>query len=272
MRLNLLVLAALAALAAPAPAAAPAQPKMSEREAALVRQALDRGKLVYVYDRVAWHGTDDLRTKLPGFEKKIAGWIVDGPPESPQLIFYDRNEADPRIVYVGDFRGTELAASRLIRPGEDDRLSPQRRAMIAARNAALDALVKGKAKKCTDGPINTVVLPPAAPGAPTLVYVLTPQTDLKAVPMGGHYLVEVAADGRAGKPRAFTKSCMEMPLVDEKGDRPKALIVTHLLDPLPTEIHVFSSLAARVPIYVLTATGGRTWSVEGSRILLVDTR
>ena len=54
--------------------------------------------------------------------------------------------------------------------------------------------------------------------------------------------------------------------------RPEALVVTHFLDPTPTEIHVFSSLAAQVPIYVATTQNKHVWSVEGSKIRIVSDR
>jgi hypothetical protein len=42
----------------------------------------------------------------------------------------------------------------------------------------------------------------------------------------------------------------------------EALVVSHLLDPTPTEIHVFSVFAAKKPIYVITVTNDRIWAAE----------
>jgi hypothetical protein len=39
-------------------------------------------------------------------------------------------------------------------------------------------------------------------------------------------------------------------------------MVTHMLDPTPTEIHVFTALAANKSIYVATTANGRTWEVN----------
>lgn len=245
---------------------------MTEAEAGLAQRALDRGKLIYAYDRAAWHGTDDLREKLPDFPDRVGGWIVDGPADAPRLIFYDKDEADPHIVYAADFSGTRLVSSRILEAGDDRSLSPARKAMIAARRAAIDAVVEANSGFCGKVSPNTVVLPPAALGGPTLVYVLTPQRVPKAIPMGGHYLVEVAAGGRAGTPRPFTKGCLELAFENEAGEKPAALFVTHLLDPVPTEIHVFSSLAAGLPIAVVTRQGKRAWVTDGRRILLVPSK
>lgn len=260
----------LGAALAPAIAQSPPKDRMSEAEATLVQQALNRGTLIYAYDQAAWHGTDDLRIKLPDFPSKVGGWIVDGPANAPRIIFFDKDEDDPRIVYVADFKGTELVSGRLLAEGDDRSLTPGRRAMVAARQAAIGSIVRAKSKFCGKASPNTVILPPAAPGGPTLVYFFTPQATLDSIPLGGHHLVEVSADGKAGKPRPFTKTCMEMPLKGADGKRPSALMVTHLLDPVPTEVHVFSSLAAGLPIYVGTAKRNRIWAVEGPRIRLVD--
>jgi hypothetical protein len=254
---------ALACLVLPATAAT-AQ-KLDRADEAALALALERGKLIYAYDQAAWHGTDDLKVKMPDFAKRVGGWIVDGPADAAELVFYDRDETDPKALYIARFAGSRLVSSRLPDPAEDRSLSGERKAMIAAKKAALRALVSSDAKKCADQPMNSVVLPPQQPAGSFLVYFLTPQTDLKAVPMGGHHRVEVAADGQARAQRAFTKSCLEVPLTGERG-KPAGLIVTHLLDPVPTEIHVFSSLAARLPIYVGTNGGKRLWAVEGSRI------
>lgn len=267
--MRLAVLCFLALIAAVPLRAAPPKAAMSPAEAAAVRLALDRGALIYAYDQAAWHGTDDLAAKLPDFPSKVGGWIVDGPADAAQLVFYDKDEADPHAFYVADFRGRQLVSGRILGAADDRTLSPARKAMIAAKNAAARALIASKATQCKPQTFNTVVLPPAAPGGPTLVYFLTPQTDTKAIPMGGHYRVEVAADGRAGKPRAFTKSCMEMPFEGAKGERPEALVISHLLDPTPTEIHVFSSLAIGLPVFVAETQGNRMWAVEGTRIRLI---
>src|SRR3982750_3028090 len=68
-------------------AQAPAPPN-----ATAIRQAIDRGRMIYAYDQAAWHGTDDMLLKVPHPEAVIGGWVVDGPAESPELIFFDKNE------------------------------------------------------------------------------------------------------------------------------------------------------------------------------------
>ena len=74
------------------------------------------------------------------------------------------------------------------------------------------------------------------------------------------------ADGRAGPVRQFARSCLTVPTAPARGDA-VGFVATHLLDPTPTEIHVFSSLALRKPIYVATMQPTqRLWVVNGTRI------
>ena len=270
MRLFSISVAIALAIAAPLCAVpGPAQAAPNDALTASLQQAASRGALIYAYDQAAWHGTDDMLAKVPHPEQVIGGWIVDGPAAAPELVFFDQNKSDPHAVYVAEFRDSKLVSGRLLDPGDETRLSPQRVQLIKARQIGLDAFFAAKVDRCADRPYNTVVLPPVAPGAPTLIYVLTPQTDNDHIPFGGHYLVEVSADGKAAAPRPFTKSCLSMPAKGGK-EKSEVMTITHLLDPIPTEIHVFSSFAAHLPVVVLTTQNKRMWMVEGNRIIEMD--
>lgn len=256
---------AVAAFAAPKAAAAQA---LSAAEEEALRLASARGALLYAYDQAAWHGTDAMLVRVADAQTKVGGWIVDGPGDSPELVFFDKNEAAPRAVFVADFRGGKLVSSRVAAADEPE-LSAARKQMIAARAAALAALQAKGFERCSKESMNTVVLPPTEPGGPTLVYVLTPQPDMNTIPFGGHYRISVGADGKVGEVRPFTNSCIAVPRnPPAAGGTPAAVVITHLLDPVPTEIHVFSSLVARVPVLVGTKDG-RVWGVAGSTIRLL---
>jgi hypothetical protein len=265
--------AAVAALALLTPIAASARPKaavgapaLSPVEEAQLREVARRGALLYAYDQAAWHGTDDMVAKLPDYQNRVGGWIVDGPAEAPEVVFFDKEGARP--VYVARFRDSKLVSGE-IADARGRELSESRRQLIAARKAALTALSASDAKRCSEAAMNSVVLPPASPGEPTLVYVLTPQRVMDALPFGGHYLIPVDPSGRAGPVRRFTNSCLEMPLPNAAQRRDMVAIgITHLLDPLPTEIHVFSSLVAHIPVTVGTSDG-RAWWVDGTAIRLI---
>ena len=264
-----LVMLAISAFLLVVPAEA-GQARMTDADQLAVQQALDRGTLIYAYDQAAWHGTDDLRAKIPDLAKISGGWIVDGDASTPELVFVDKDRANPHAVYVADFKDNVLVSSKLLGPGDDTSISPARKRMIDARETAWAALVASGNKKCTAQPFNTVILPQKTPGGSFLVYFLTPQPDNDTLPFGGHYLIEVSANGKAGPVRSFAKSCALFPIREKGGKTPEALTISHLLDPTPTEIHVFSSLAAHLPIYVMTAMNDRLWSVEGDRVRLID--
>ena len=240
------LIAALALLAA-----APAAAQISTADQAALDRARTRGELIYWYDQAAWHGTDDMFAKAPEVTKTAGGWIVDGPADAAELIFYSRG-ADPKPLYWARFKDGKLAESRKLGDGDTAMLTAQRRRMIAALASARAALIESPAQRCADKPFNTVVLPPATPDGPVPVYFLTPQTENGVLPLGGHYLFEVDAAGKAGPMRRFSKSCLALPATAKAPERgsPVAMFITHLLDPVPTEIHFFSAMAARKPIYV----------------------
>jgi hypothetical protein len=261
------VLVFLAPLAASARSKAPSSPPaVSPAEQAQLREIARRGALLYAYDQAAWHGTDDMAARLPDYQSRVGGWIVDGPAEAPEVIFFDKEGAHP--VYVARFRDGKVVSGEVAGAGAGE-LSAPRRQLIAARKTALAALAGSDLPACSKGPMNSVVLPPAAAGEPTLVYVLTAQRVMDALPFGGHYLIPVETSGRAGPIRRFTRTCLELPLPNAAQRREAvALGITHLLDPLPTEIHVFSSLAAHMPVAVGT-NDGRAWWVDGTAIRLI---
>jgi hypothetical protein len=99
------------------------------------------------------------------------------------------------------------------------------------------------------------------------VYFLTPQMKTGSWPLGGHYVVEIAADGTAKPPRPFTRSCLDTGQPKEAKGKAEALVVSHLLGPVPTEIHVFTSFTSGLPIFVGTRSNGRLWRVNRNTIM-----
>ncbi len=237
---------ALAVPLANAPAPATAQEVVDERTALATVDA--RGRMIAAYDRLAWLATDDMQKRLPDWANRVGGWIVDGPVETPELVFYDRTGATPRGLYRARLVRGALVDPTLL-DGAAAILSPDRLALIGARNAAVAAIGTARIRPCTTG-FNTVVLPPTAPGAPTLVYFLSAQPAMDEMPIGGHYRVAVSADGTAGPPFAFSKGCMTLKRPPQ-ATRIEAITVSTLTSPLPNETHVFSSESFRLPILVM---------------------
>jgi len=46
-------------------------------------------------------------------------WIVDGPRETPEIVFFDTNEAEPHAVYIAHFKDNKLVSSRVLGTGDD---------------------------------------------------------------------------------------------------------------------------------------------------------
>jgi hypothetical protein len=229
---------------------------------------VDRGELLYIYDKAGWAGTDDIRDHFPDLMAQAGGYVVTGDEMQTELVFFDKSKT--RAVYRANFADGKLVKSG---PAQADRigLSPLEAQMIDAKDKGLAAFRAAKVGPCANAMPNLATLPPEMPGGPIIVYMMTPQTDLKSFPLGGHFSVEVSRDGSVGKVRHFTKSCIDMPLSQLPiGATPAAFVITHLLDPTPTEIHVFTSLASGIPIWVLTSPQGRVWAVEGSTVRTLE--
>lgn len=225
---------------------APTEALSAEDRAALDRTA-ERGRLLAAYDRVAWLATDDVQQRLPDWQQRLGGWIVEGPATSPTLTFYDRSQP-PRALYTTRLVGAKLTEARLV-TGDAAALAPAQLHLIAARDSAARAI--GAAKLAPCGPaFNTVVVPPITSGGVTSVYFLSAQTKADDLPIGGHFRVDVDTDGRAGAVHAFSKGCMTLP-PPPKGQRGAAAVVSTLTAPLPNEAHSFVVEAYRRRLYVV---------------------
>ena len=181
------------------------------------------------------------------------------------IVTYFVTDGDTyRPVYVADVDSQERVVSGRFTIGEAVPVTPIQRRMMQARVVAMEQ----NAEPCTPVAMNTVVVPPDDAAAPIEVYVMSAQAKAGEYPLGGHYLFTVDAEGVATKRREFTKSCIV--LDSQKFDQLQGLLVSHLLDPVPTEIHVFTSLSAGVPVFVLTSENDRLWQVRGDAISEIE--
>ena len=229
---------------------------------------VQRGRLLYEIDRAAWVTTDDLRTRAPDLSSSgIRGWTVERDGAGYSVIF-DAGEGDARVAaYRARVENNRVVTAELIPAAARPPLTALQRRLADARAIAVRAPIRA----CARSGLNIAAIPPETPDGPLDVYVLTPQVQAGAYPMGGHSRVTISVAGEILSYRAFTNSCLN--LTNETAGsqgRPEALFVTHLLDPIPTEIHVFMSIWIGLPIFVGTGEPQRVWSVEGDRIRLVD--
>ena len=132
---------------------------------------------------------------------------------------------------------------------------PERDAAQARRTAlALDASRCG-----TD--YEAVSLPSSVSGQ-WVVY-LFPRPARGVVRLGGSSRVETEGDAVTAW-RPYTRTCIAL----DPGDNAGAMVVTHLLDPTPTDMHVFWSLWRGMTLYVTTSETG-LWKIESGRISAV---
>jgi len=107
----------------------------------------------------------------------------------------------------------------------------------------------------------------AAPAAAIDVYQLSVPGQRGHYPAGGHYKSTIAPDGSVAASRGFTNACLELAVPEPAaGRQPAPLAITHLLDPLPTEIHVFLALATGHPLLVVAGDPQRIFAVTGAGI------
>lgn len=264
MRLSKLVLAAAVFSLAP-PAATQSPSPIQEQQQ--IAQAVERGRLLYAYDQAAWHGTDDFRKRSPDLMSKTCGRVVTGSADAADLAFVDCSHKF--ALYRARFVDGRLSSGVIVEGTDRAPLSQLEQQLLVSGNRGLEAFRKAKSATCSKQQPNFVVLPPTGPGQPALVYLLSPQPGTDILPLGGHHRVEVRPDGSTGTVRPFTKACLTLSTKPPSGSKAVALWTLHLLDLTPTEIHVFTSLAGKVPLFVGTRDKA-IWRVDGRTIQRVN--
>lgn len=257
-----LLLAPVQAQPAPAPAPAQATPE----EARAIARASRLGALLYAYDRAAWKATDAMvaasgRAGLP----RDGGWVIEAEPNRTLVVtFYAGRPDAARVLFTARTRDGEVIEGRPVTTPTP--LTDAQKRLARARDAAAAEAVARGWRPCTPAPFNAVMLPAGEADGPIAVYLLSPQVKAGAYPLGGHHRVLIGPDGEVAGARSFTSGCLTMePPKPPPGGRAVGLFVNHLLDPVPTEMHVFSSYAARMPIMVGTRDK-RLWQVMGAKI------
>jgi hypothetical protein len=253
----MLVAALLGAFLGVAPAAA-----QSAQERAQLGRIFERGRLIFALDRAAWVATDDLMARVPDpAAAGMRGYIAERDGSGLAVIFYGGPREAPVAFYRARVENNRVVSSQVYPEPARPSLTPVQRRMSAVR-----AMAGNLGLSSCEGTFNTVIIPPEAPDAPIDMYLLTPQLRRDEWPAGGHYRVTFDPDGRVAGSRAFTNSCINL----SGAPGVAGLVMTHLLDPLPTEIHVFTALTSGLPLFVGTVETRRTWEVDRDGIRLVE--
>lgn len=257
MRAYLLVLA-LALGNADVVAAEPRPAELSpEQEAAALRTAETMGATIYRHDRAAAIATDAaLKTRAFKRDKRVKGWITEEQGNHILVTFIDQTPAALHRIKVSD-SGIDGGVVSLE--------SPASLSVFESGAAAARTLAAGSGFEPCSDKYNSVVLPDQnAPGNWT-VYMLPGTTNKNLVPIGGTYRIDT--DGKTIiSRRGFTRTCISL----QNDARAIALMITHLLDPTPTEAHVFWNLWSGKPLYVSTPPDGSLWEIQKGKVTLQE--
>lgn len=253
-----------AAEEAEAPSAPP--PPLTRAQAGQLAAAVGRGQQLAAIARAGIIATQDMLSRISDPEGAgIAGWIAEPEGNATQVIFYARGEedGDPVAVYRANIMGPRVVSREIFTGADRPALNPIEARMARARDATegLDH------QACGEQPFNVFVIPPESASAPVDVYQISPATARGRFPLGGHFRSTVAADGTVSDQRGFTNACLDLDVpAPPEGQQPRPIAVTHLLDPLPTEIHVFLAQWIGRPLLVVAGDPQRIFLVTGDRI------
>jgi len=243
----------------PAPGAAPAPLTRAQRDALLV--ASQRGRLLGVIASAGQLATQDMLSRVPNpGEAGISGWIAEPAGNGVTVTFYadGEGEAAPKAIYRTAIVGGRVTSRETFLTGERPPLGGLVARMAAARRAAAGQTHR----PCGGDQFNYFVVPPATLDGPIEVYQISPQTARGRYPVGGHFKTIVAADGSIAETRGYTNSCLDVVVPEvAAGSRPPPLAITHLMDPLPTEIHGFLAVWTGRPLLVVADDPQRLFAV-----------
>lgn len=224
-----------------------------------IHRAATTGLALYQHDRAAWVATDAMLAIAPNPD--VRGWITTQRGDAIEVTF---------VRVAGD---APMAAYRaIVRDGRVASFGPAERPLDATEITLYRAVALARTadlQRCSDN-LNTVTLPGETQDE-IAVYVMPGTTDPSLVQFGGFNRVSVNADGLSIRGiTQFTRGCIESHTPAEARGEPAALFITQILTDTPTEVHVFTSLSSRLPVFVSTSAG--IWEVDGERIRLVEAR
>ena len=242
----------------------PPQP-LSRAELAQLDASVQRGRLLGLIDRMGRFATQDMLSRISDpAAAGITGWIAEPEGNGVTVTFYADSDAGPVTVYRTNILGGRVVSRDVhINPAARPPLNPLQARMAAAR-AATGRLEN---RPCAGEDFNVFVVPPMTADGPIDVYQISPQTRRGFYFLGGHFKTSIAPDGSVAAQRGFTDACLDTAVAEPvAGARPAPISITHLLDPLPQEIHVFLSIWTGHPLVVAAGDPQRRFAVTPERI------
>lgn len=250
----------------PSPAPTPARPQIVMPPEPLTRAQLGelqaaamRGRLLGVIERSGRMATQDMLSRISDPDGAgITGWIAEAEGNGVAVTFYADTASGPVTVYRITINGGRIVSRNVYLAGTRPPLNPLQARMAAAR-AATGRLEN---RPCAGEVFNVFVVPPLTPDGTIDVYQISPQTQRGVYPLGGHFRTSVASDGTVAATRGYTNACVNATVTDPPaGARPAPIAVTHLMDPLPQDIHAFISAWTGHPLLVVSGDPQRLFAV-----------
>lgn len=189
----------------------------------------------------------------------MRGWITEEHDGRFRVSYID---ATPAVLYRADMAPDGALIGKVEVLAEPAPLSAYEAGAAAARALAMTAQVMQCARN-----YNSVVLPQGEDR--WAVYLLPGTTLPNVVPLGGSHRVDIAG-GKITASRGFTRSCIQLDRAPPaQRTTVVGMMITHLLDPTPTEVHVYWSLWSRTPMFVATGEDA-IWKIENGRIQRIE--
>lgn len=232
-----------------------------EQDQAALKAAEERGMQIYVHDHASAIVSDAVLPLMTATARKyVQGYVTEEKAGAIVVTFYGKGEGDRLYAWYRAAVGPDgLLFGKVSQYEVPQALSEYEERAVAARQTGM----KYEFRLCAQN-YNSVVLPKPDGWQ---VYLLPGTTANNVVPLGGSYRVDTDVTGRTmTASRAFTRTCIDL----QKPAGTEALTLSHLLDPQPTETHVFWQLWSRQPIYLVTTQNSLIWSIEKGRIRFVE--
>lgn len=240
---------------------APPLPPMTLAEAAAVRAAETEAMRMYLIDRAAWIATDAITSHRKVDLAKMNGWVTEPIDQDRYRVTFVSGSGDAAMAYIRVETRKNVKGIRSVKVLNP--LEPLSRYEQQA-NAARELAMQQNFMVCTPT-MNTVLYPKDATLEQWVVYLLSSTTEAHKLPVGGSYRFDIDLRSREVKRRDYTRSCLTL----EGDDRDAIAFITHLLDPLPTELHAFLSLSRGAKLGVGITENQDFWYIKNGKFTLI---
>lgn len=224
------------------------------------------GRLLFEHDRAAALATDFFAGVDSFNFASLRGWIEEPIGDDAfRILFYGKGDSGYFPSASVDVANGVVVQNSYTVYGDEAVFSPVQGELIAARELALSQPFDA----CSDR-YNTVTIP--LENGDIYVYLLAATLDPDVAPFGGHYRFRITPGDQSVSGFArFTRGCINLPR-SSKGPNPDTEVVgrliSHLVTPFPSEIHVWWSFQLPVPLFVFTTENNLIWAVENGEIRL----